>query len=925
MNLILLSIVLGFTQDGRDLLDQAGVRGGLCVHAGCDRALTTAIEETGRFLVHSPGNDAASLPYADKIVNLLVADLDALGPKAPATGEIDRVLVPGGVAMLRRGGQWERRARPWGDRADEWTHQWHGADGNLVSRDPVGPPNVIQWLGGPSLPVGDRRSSVATAVSAGGRIFYVERDPSSGEPARMKTILTARDAFNGLPLWRIPWRGTATPAAWMVNHAPLVASRDALFAGWDDGVAEIDPSTGAVRRTHRVGAAPRNLFRAGRILLVETEEGVRALDPEQGRPLWNHPATGIIGLLADATKVYFVRNQRNDARKWIYQARCLAADTGRELWRKDFESQSLFPYSVNAGFCGPGFLAIVDPEGLSVLSSEDGRTLWTRTRKMGESDTDTGIRIYQAVDPRAGGQFYDGGLVWLRAARERWQGFDALTGELRKELASVGAWPKSPYPGKIGCQPAIASEKWIWMPRQSTCIDRATGEKRPFDFVRGGCGVGGMIAANELVYFTPQSCSCFAQAVRGFVALGSGTSTATEADRFVKGPAFGAAPGTGGDDPWPTYRSGIRRAGAVAGSFPAQLRVLWEARPCGSRPPRITDDFPMVLSAPVVADGKVLASLPDENRVVAFDALSGRPAWSRAADGRVRTPPTVQGGLCWTAGQDGWAACLRVSDGAEVWRFRAAPAERRIVACGRLESTWPVAGGVTHHQGLIYVAAGRSSKADGGLQVHVLEPATGRVVASHAFTENLEGQGDVFIGDGRDLYLGGRKVDPKTGALEPAGKDADVLQPGQLGLLDSSWTRQLNGLRMPAIRDRRYRGILGQALAFRSGAVFAYAYSGDGGALSAHGDSTWSVKVPASGQVEALIAAGSNVYAAGPKDRTNRSAGGFLWCLDGATGARLSTLDLPAAPVADGLAAGYGRIILCSEDGTIRCLGPTSR
>jgi hypothetical protein len=93
---------------------------------------------------------AASLPYYDRLVNLLVADLDALGDDAPSKEEINRVLGYEGVAYLKQDGKWTKTAKPTPKNVDAWTHYHYDASGNPVSKDlVVGPPNTFRWVDGP--------------------------------------------------------------------------------------------------------------------------------------------------------------------------------------------------------------------------------------------------------------------------------------------------------------------------------------------------------------------------------------------------------------------------------------------------------------------------------------------------------------------------------------------------------------------------------------------------------------------------------------------------------------------------------------------------------------------------------------------------------------------------------------------------------
>jgi hypothetical protein len=90
---------------------------------------------------------------------------------------------------------------------DDWTHFFHGADGNAVAQDDkVGPPDRLQWLGGPRWSRHhDRMASMSALVSGNGRLFYI-MDEGSRVSIQLpsKWMLVARDAFNSKILWKQP-------------------------------------------------------------------------------------------------------------------------------------------------------------------------------------------------------------------------------------------------------------------------------------------------------------------------------------------------------------------------------------------------------------------------------------------------------------------------------------------------------------------------------------------------------------------------------------------------------------------------------------------------------------------------------------------------------------------------------------------------
>ena len=109
--------------------------------------------EKGRNTLHAKGLygpvsmeqfNGRSLPYIENFVNLLVVEEEV------AEKELLRVLVPEGVALIRRDGGWKRIVKKRPEEIDDWTHYFHNPSGNAVAQDSeVGPPRRLQWVGSP--------------------------------------------------------------------------------------------------------------------------------------------------------------------------------------------------------------------------------------------------------------------------------------------------------------------------------------------------------------------------------------------------------------------------------------------------------------------------------------------------------------------------------------------------------------------------------------------------------------------------------------------------------------------------------------------------------------------------------------------------------------------------------------------------------
>jgi len=206
---------------------------------------------------------------------------------------------------------------------------------------------------------------------------------------------------------------------------------------------------------------------------------------------------------------------------------------------------------------------------------------------------------------------------------------------------------------------------------------------------------------------------------------------------FAWGPAYAAtaslkvrASTTG----WPTYRRDARRSACQDLPAPVEPAVAW------------TRELSPPITAPVADGGIVVVAERERHTLHALSAADGKPAWTFVADGRIDSPPTLFAGLCVFGTRSGFVYCLRASDGALVWRFRAAPRDRRLFACEQLESVWPVHGSVLVDDTLsggvatAYFAAGRSSFLDGGIRLYALDLKTGDVRHSK----------DVYMFRGRD-------------------------------------------------------------------------------------------------------------------------------------------------------------------------------
>ncbi|MCL4207016.1 MAG: PQQ-binding-like beta-propeller repeat protein [Pirellulaceae bacterium] len=803
----------------RAILQQAGDRGGLCVHVGAgDGRLTAALGAAMNGLVHGlerePANVAAAreyiqslgrygtvsvfcwnnrnLPYADNLVNLLVID----GRVSLDKDEILRVLSPGGTALVvsedgRRTA--DKIVKPWPAEMDDWSHWDGGPDGNPVSQDElVGPPREVQWLAGPRYSKQHWGPRVGAAVTAGGRLFTVEDEtPTSTFNIADRWMLIARDAFNGIELWRreLPewasgvWDASrrnpeaqrlADEFSWGVfssgtggrgpeSMQTMVATGDRLFVplGARQPVTMLDAATGEVLRTFSDTPSPKKTVFADGLLLVGDDRQVCAVEPETGGVRWR--VEGSYPSAKDG-RVYLLTDRRQGLA-------CLDLQTGDSVWASDGNQAARpgpfdGPLQVGAGILlGPS--SINRKTTWLAFSLEDGRPLWQTDHSAGPFAS-------------GGGPFLLRDRIWILKTREGVvQTLDPRTGRLLDEIDApairfVGHHARCYY-SRATCRFIIGKE------RGADFVDLASGEVAWHNWVRGPCRRG-VIPANGLLYAGQHSCRCYSEsAVRGLYALAPDRGSAaakSEADaRLAQGPAYEAIRELPDSEShsadWPTYRHDPARSGGTLTPLPDRLSEKW-ATPL---------DGP--LTAPVVAQGAVFVAASDRHTLYALDAESGRVRWTFTAGARIDSPPTIERGLAVLGCRDGYVYCLRAEDGVLAWRFRAAPADRLVGAHGQLESAWPVSGSVLVKDGVVYAVAGRNSFLDGGLTLCGLDLATGRLRYERSIQGPWPGpetgtsretpnpgftmpgtSSDVLAADGDALYLRELRMDASLGEME---------------------------------------------------------------------------------------------------------------------------------------------------------------
>jgi outer membrane protein assembly factor BamB len=767
-----------------EIIRRTGVSAGLAVVVGTtDGALEAELTNGGKMLVQGLAlSDAAAtkarqlifgkklyglasvsvirsgrtLPYYDRIVNLLVADLDALGQDAPSPAEIDRVLGYEGVAYLKQGGNWVKKLKPTPHEVDSWGHARHSASRNNVSKDLlVAPPNAVRWLGGLA---GATRLD-GPRISDGVFIQYApEIDGVTAKWAKPKgpTYLWARDVNSGVLLWRRVIAGSdAGPST--IDHTGFclgdlfVASRGRVYTynlADDAPVAALtafDIRTGEIVKVYdktivfkktveprsKRSCWPRELAHQLWSSTVAVEEGqliqlcdnkLFVMDAASGNVLWKlTPAEGAayVHVVAGDGMLIALRGKPGEMMGLLFkptQLECYRLQNGEPLWTfKDFEPDletmaDLFGLSN-------GYLPLVGcsaPKKTTtvMLDARKGSILWKK--QIGEGSVYKQRQFHGLI---VGDKYIAQMFGW-------WGKYINLyTGEPEGQF-SCGR--------NRGCSGNAATPNYYIMQRMFHPIRQAGQATGAYNYYALRAYIPWCAEAVNPAYgsvFCNLSI-CFCEAflpggphafyvVRPVQPVAD--NTRLEAGRAT--PALAAVPRQTAQQTaiaaleWKAPANLYLISRRIAGTF--LLKDCDEAKEG-----RVWDGYRQETTPAVSSDGVILTAYVHEHRLAA--TRDGRDLWNFVAGGRISAAPVLHEQKVLFGSHDGYVYAVNVNDGSLAWRFLAAPADKRQVVIGQVESAWPVFN-VVLDGGKLYAVAGRHGDLDGGIHVFCLDPKTGAV------------------------------------------------------------------------------------------------------------------------------------------------------------------------------------------------------
>ena len=783
------------------------------------------------------------LPFINNTVNVIVSSEElAVSPQ-----EVHRVLAPGGMAIFRSATEpainktlasvttidsgryrgFSRLEKKWPSDIDEWTHHLHGPDNNRVANDTrIAPPlSHLQWTGGPRYTRHhEHLSSFQAMVSARGKVFYIideGRKDSVLLPPDWN--LVARDAFNGIELWRKRldrWLNYL----WSFKSGPttvtrrLVAKDNRLFAALEMGgpVSILDANNGELLHTlpetegaeeiivdgDRLFLVTRKLLSKSRLYQLKRQglagggpaarskmfdwhkesgdQRVMTFDIHTRKLLWEREMpVAPFGLGGRNGQVYVFDGER---------VLSLGADNGTETWTsaKISEQKTYTSNSASSLICsatrimvGTGVVGAwplpTRNSTMVALSAKDGTTVWKAP-------------LYYSGRHSARDLFLIDGTAWTAAtlgasmtlpgvpstaARKsgRVTGFNLNDGQQVADFFT----DSDVYIMNSRCYMSCATTNYLITSRTGAELVSITDKKWDLaHWLRGAC-LYGMMPANGILYAPPNPCACYTQssldgfnAVTGHDSGWPGLVEKQKGQDLIQGSAWSAhrmsEPGAVESQAWPVYRHDNKRSGSTPVEVALPLAVKWRSEGYDN------------LTSLVVAKGRCFFAEKDRHTVHCLDSESGEKQWSYVAGGRIDSPPAISENTLYFGCADGWLYRLLVSTGELVWKRRIAPADLSLFDHGQPASVWPLSGSALVQDGKVYCVAGRSLFLDGGMRLTLVDAESGGIlnenVMDHLDPDNRQDMHqhvamqnmpvslpDLLSSDGKHLYMRSQQFD----------------------------------------------------------------------------------------------------------------------------------------------------------------------
>ena len=924
--------------ESAELLDHAGIHGGLCVivdAADIAPAIELAADSNLYVQVLQPDGAAAARwgakvaagklrerigvahrtfdpsHYGSDLLNLVVINR----PAKLALAELRRIVVPGGVIAVRNPPD-SLAAQAAKLKLKTLT----GPKGWLLLRRPAGPVGAfapcdsLRWRAGSRwqrIMYHDFRSVAFGA----GKLLYRETMANPGGGYRFE--LVCRDAYNGRTLWKIE-EPHFTNADWRRHFrsrmGAAIGNNGKVYTGLGRDFVCLDGQTGRVLSTLAKGGRP------GRVIIHEDKyllAGGAIRDLETGKVLGKFRGPRI----AIARDVVYATNMGKKVAAY-------RIPDGKVVWRVNAQKDQPGGYPVRI-FCSETALHIArgwPAASLSTMDVKTGKTLWVYPPPPRPKVRDVltyvfGDKLYIAYGDRTIKEKHD---FVLKAV-------EATTGKVLRDKIYA---PGKKWAG--GCWGARRAGDYL-LYHHNLWFNVKTLERTYLVMFRPKCGQG-PLPANGMIYGFPGRKG---GAIKGIAALAPRDIEFNQDPGGRVRKAAGQAPSplpAAEETDWPMFRGRPGRGNSVKTSLGKALELKWTATVgLGKQTYGAMDSERTGLSQAVSAAGLAVVADMEGQRVVALDVETGETQWIFHTGSRVDFPPSLHKGLCLFAAKDGWAYCLDAKTGKLIYKLLVAPRERYIGGQEKLESMWPTNGDVLVVDGVAYASAGLSAGIHGGIRVVAFKPRTGQVVWSRCVS------GKPSINDGEMqptllvwnrarnlLHMGGTAFDPKTGRSRRAHRTSGFLTT-RGSFEDWLATNNRNRLSedMGAVAvDNGRSGIRGRLIAFSDSFGIGFNVPRKGKtvfhigpigitAKSSDGKTQWAM-TPTEMNIDDFVVTTDAVYGVGHYESGGRAA--ELRVISFVDGKVLATHEIDAFPAYNGMSAAGNKLFVATREGKLICL-----
>jgi len=895
------------------------------------------------------------LPYRDHLINsIVVMDLKQAKADGLKMKEARRCLAPfGHMASCKNGKLDHVEEKPLPKEMDTWTHRYYGPDGIPVSQDtefdlPLG----YKWNAG--LPMNfnnpdqaaNRYSSTRAMVVDDGRNFSfstaVHENLGQGWQSDYGTdqYLTCRDAFNGRLLWRKRIGDTYYGGLYIENLAPLISTGRHLYLAGENGkMWKVSTRTGETLAELPTKYIPGVIATADGIVVAATwdqgkkmgsvarydrrrmdwaiEKGtIEAYDEKTGKSLWKQDLLGTSMLIAE-DRVIIVNREQPDALELNHR-------------RKNATGSLKHP-----------------PNRVVGLNLKTGKILWrSEAPKLG--------LLQQTLNLEAAGS---GAVSVATANRSKVNLLDAKTGKpLSADKVKEMQGKFFRYRNHI-CTP-VFKVNGINLANRGGTMTKG-GERVKFGGARSACLTGTMPAYGA-GYIAQNWCNCSPGQISGLIAVASiGRMPKPEEMEAPARPiSYGSysegEDGVGRESTWSSFRGNPSRSSSSSSVIGSEVKELWATKVTTKiKEGSVKRDWQAYLNsrltAPVISEHVAVVGDIDHNEVIAVDLNSGKEIWRHAMAGRMDTSPSLHKGVCLVADRTGYITALKVRNGELIYRLRVAPEEKRMMSYGKLESVWPVIGGVLVADGTAYATAGRTQGSDGGIIVRAFVPETGEPVWAKAIPQTGNGMlekgkaklNDALIMEGTMLRLMDHYLDADTGEFvdspttirikaavaakekelgrklnrlelrkaETAARPGKQVSLGNEGLASWNWTRLGNR----KFQDLGFDGVKGETISWSDGQISSsrqnvLTFTVDGKKKA--------VRLPAGSQGTSLILCDNMLLQGGSLiDQGDKK--GFVRAIDLKSGKIAWEKTYGSQLAFNGLAVDRGEIIASFNDGSV--------